>query len=218
MFDSNTWRKLKRGPQIITLKDAALITGLTGLQSGDRVIDAGSGSGYLAIHLASVVAPDGKVYTYENRPEFADFARKNFTRAGLQDVIELKEGSAFEGFGEKDVDLITLDMAESEKVLEHAKSSVKLNGWIVGYIPNVEQVSKFVLEAEKLKLKVERVTEFYLRDWKIRPYGSRPENQAMVFTGFLVFLRKISEEEYDREREEDTKANRRDKRIRKKLL
>ncbi|MFH0971748.1 MAG: methyltransferase domain-containing protein [Candidatus Micrarchaeota archaeon] len=218
MFDSSTWRKLKRGPQIITLKDAALIAGLTGLQSGDRAIDAGSGSGYLAVHLGSVVSPHGKVHTYENRPEFADFAKKNFVRAGLQDVIELKEKSAFDGFDEKEVDLITLDMAESERVLEHAKSSVKLHGWIVGYIPNVEQVSKFVMEAERLKLKVERVTEFYLRDWKIRPYGSRPENQAMVFTAFLVFLRKIDEAEFDREKEENTKANRRDRRIRSKLV
>ncbi|MFH1258065.1 MAG: methyltransferase domain-containing protein [Candidatus Micrarchaeota archaeon] len=217
MLEHNFWHKLKRGPQIITVKDAAMIAGMTGLQSGDHVIDAGAGSGYLAVYLGSVVAPNGRVATYENRGEFADLAKKNIARAGLDKIVELKEKNAFEGFDEKDVDLVTLDMAESEKVLKHAKAAVKHNGWIVGYIPNVEQVSKFVMEAESLKLKVERVTEFYLRDWKIRPYGSRPENQAMVFTAFLVFLRKITESDFDREREENTKENRRDRRIRHKL-
>ncbi|HLC48196.1 MAG TPA: methyltransferase domain-containing protein [Candidatus Norongarragalinales archaeon] len=217
MLDSNTWRKLKRGPQIITLKDASLISGLTGLQSGDRVVDAGAGSGYLAIYLGSIAAPDGNVVTYENRAEFADLAKKNITRAGLEKVVELKEKDAFSGFDEKDVDLVTLDMAESEKVLIHAKDSVKMGGWIVGYIPNVEQANRFVMEAEKLKLRVERVTDAFLRDWKIRSYGSRPENTGLIFTAFLVFLRKVSEAEFDSSREENTKANRREKRIKNKL-
>ncbi|MEK6953732.1 MAG: methyltransferase domain-containing protein [Candidatus Micrarchaeota archaeon] len=217
MFDSSNWRKLKRGPQIITLKDASLISGLTGLQSGDRVIDAGAGSGYLAIHLGSIVAPEGKITTYENRPEFAELARKNIAMAGLDKVIELKEKNAFEGFDETEADLITLDMAESEKVLVHAKQSLKMGGWIVGYLPNVEQAGKFVMEAERLKLRVERVTDAFIRDWKIRSYGSRPENSGLIFTAFLVFLNKVSEEEFERERNENTKSNRREKRIRTKL-
>lgn len=217
MLDNSVWRKLKRGPQIITLKDASLISGLTGLQSGDKVIDAGAGSGYLAIYLGSIVAPSGKVTTYENRPEFAELARKNIARAGLEKVIELKEKDAFLGFEEMDADLITLDMAESEKVLAHAKQSLKMGGWIVGYLPNVEQASKFVIEAERLKLRVERTTDAFLRDWKIRSYGSRPENTGLIFTAFLAFLRKVSDEDFDREKDENTKSNRREKRIKSKL-
>ncbi len=41
------------------LKDCALISAFTGLQSGDFVVDAGTGSGWLAIYLGSIVAPDG---------------------------------------------------------------------------------------------------------------------------------------------------------------
>ncbi|MFH1750882.1 MAG: methyltransferase domain-containing protein [Candidatus Micrarchaeota archaeon] len=217
MFDPSIWKKLKRGPQIITLKDASLISGLTGLQSGDLVVDAGAGSGYLAAYLGSIVAPAGKVITYEIRPEFAELARKNIARAGMDKFVELKEKDAFAGFDEHDADLITLDMAESERVLGHAKTSLRMGGWIVGYLPNVEQAGKFVAEAEKLKLRVERVTDAFLRDWKVRSYGSRPENTGLIFTAFLVFLRKISEEEFDRAREENTKSNRRDRRIRGKL-
>ena len=52
-------RKLTRGPQIITLKDAGIISAYTGISSGDLVVDAGSGSGFLAIYLGNLVKPDG---------------------------------------------------------------------------------------------------------------------------------------------------------------
>ncbi|MFH1107175.1 MAG: methyltransferase domain-containing protein [Candidatus Micrarchaeota archaeon] len=219
MLDTHIWRKLKRGPQVVSPKDAGAIVAQTGVRSGDSVIDAGTGSGWLAIFLGSVVAPGGKVISYENRPDFAELARGNVRRAGLDGVVEVKEKDAMHGFDEEGVDLITLDLADAEKALAHAEKALKMHGWIAGYFPNVEQVQRFAAEAARLKLRHARTVEVQEREWKIRSYGCRPENVGMQFTGFLCFLQKVGAAEFDREAEENgrRKAGRRDRRIREKL-
>ena len=58
------FRKLSRGPQIVTLKDAGIIAAYTGLSPGDLVVDAGSGSGFLAIFMGNIVRPEGRVVSY----------------------------------------------------------------------------------------------------------------------------------------------------------
>ena len=51
----DSFRKIKRGPQIIPLKDIALIIAETGINKNSIVVDAGSGSGALACFLANIV-------------------------------------------------------------------------------------------------------------------------------------------------------------------
>jgi tRNA (adenine57-N1/adenine58-N1)-methyltransferase catalytic subunit len=44
-------RKLKRGPQVVLPKDIGMILGFTGVGKTSKVVDAGAGSGWLAISL-----------------------------------------------------------------------------------------------------------------------------------------------------------------------
>ena len=60
-------KKAKRGPQIILPKDFGLIISVTGCSPGWKVVDAGTGSGFLTILLANL---DCKVYTYEKEKRF----------------------------------------------------------------------------------------------------------------------------------------------------
>lgn len=191
MLDVSLYGKFKRGPQVVLLKDAALIAGLTGLCSGDRVVEVGSGSGFLTVFLASCVAPSGKVFSYERRSDFLALARKNVEKAGLLGCVEFVEKDAFEsGFEEKDVDLVVLDLADSEKLLSQALESLKQGGFCVGYLPNVEQVREFVLTAEKLGFRHERTVEANVREWLVREKGCRPASSGITHTGFLCFLRR----------------------------
>jgi len=183
-------RKLKRGPQVITLKDAAVISAFTGLQSGDSVVDAGAGSGWLAIYLGSIVAPSGKIVSYENREEFASLAEKNVARVGLEKVVEVKRADVFQGIGEKEVDLITLDLADSEKALASAFQALKPGGHCVGYLPCFEQVKKFVLESKNVGFEHVRSIEVGVREILVRDYGCRPATKGLTHTAFLSFLRK----------------------------
>ncbi|MFQ5406406.1 MAG: tRNA (adenine-N1)-methyltransferase [Candidatus Micrarchaeia archaeon] len=195
MFPVSKYKKLHRGPQVITLKDAAFISAFCGVQSGDKVVDAGSGSGWLAVYLGNLVSPKGKVYSYEIRGEFAEIARKNIEKTGLEKVVEVKEKNVFDRIDEKNVDLVTLDLANAEKALPNAFDALKEKGFTVGYLPNVEQVKTFVLTGEKLGFKHVQTLEVNARQLLVREHGCRPQTKGITHTAFLSFLKKPSSKE-----------------------
>ena len=70
-------------------RDVGLIVGHTGVSAGDRVLDAGTGTGVLAAYLGRIGAG---VVTYERDPEFADVARRNMRLAGVEDRVDVRTG------------------------------------------------------------------------------------------------------------------------------
>ncbi|MBD3263247.1 methyltransferase domain-containing protein [Candidatus Woesearchaeota archaeon] len=184
-------RKAKRGPQVILPKDAAIIAAYTSLESGNKVVDAGTGSGWLAAYLAKIVAPKGELITYEHRPEFAKLAKKNFKRFGIKN-IKLKEKDIYKGICEKNLDLITLDLQKPWKVISHAEKALKENSYVVVYSPQITQALEFVNALEDSKLKFEKTIEILERKWKIKGKVARPEHRMLGHTGFLTFVRKLT--------------------------
>ena len=62
-----------------------------GIKKTDKVLEIGTGSGYMAALLA---ARAEHVVTIESRRELADFARQNFERAGITNVtLEVGDGA-----------------------------------------------------------------------------------------------------------------------------
>ncbi len=190
MFHQSIFKRLERGAQVVLQKDAALIASFTGLQSGDTVVDAGAGSGFLAISLGAIVAPTGKVTCYEWKDDFALLARRNVKQAGLEKFVEVKHEDVFEGIAEKEVSLVTLDLAASENVLPHAFNALRKNGFCVGILPNVEQMKRFVLEGEKIGFEHIRSIDSQVREWMVREEGCRPETTGILHTAFISFLKK----------------------------
>jgi tRNA (adenine57-N1/adenine58-N1)-methyltransferase len=184
------FRKLTRGPQIITLKDAGIIAAFTGVSPGDMVVDAGAGSGFLAIYFGNLVKPEGKVFSYEIRPDFAKLAARNVRKAGLEKYVEVKEKDIFKGIDEHDVDVVTLDMPEPWHAVKHAKKALKGGGFLVSYVPTVEQVRHFVLECGKNGLRHERTVECNLREMQVGEKGTRPQTKGIMHTGYITFARK----------------------------
>ena len=60
------------------------------------VLEIGTLGGYSTIWFARALPPDGHIITLEVDPAHADVARKNFARAGLQRMIELRLGAALD--------------------------------------------------------------------------------------------------------------------------
>jgi len=62
-----------------------------GIRNTDKVLEIGTGSGYMAALLA---ARADHVVTVESRPEIAEFARRNLERAGVANVtVEVGDGA-----------------------------------------------------------------------------------------------------------------------------
>lgn len=174
--------KAKRGPQAISLKDCAMIAGYTGIHSGSRIVEAGVGSGILSMFLANIVAPE-KLISYEIREDFAEIARENFERAGI-DNVEIKMKDIYEGIDEKELDLIVLDLPEPWKVVGHAKKSLNIGAFLVSYSPSIEQSKKF---CDNLNGFMHETVECLVRNWDMKVV--RPYSRMLAHTGFITFAR-----------------------------
>lgn len=64
-------------------------------QSGDKILDIGSGSGWTTALLAHIVGPKGQIYAVERVPELVEFGRKNATKAGVKNAEFSQSGKKF---------------------------------------------------------------------------------------------------------------------------
>ena len=181
-------RKMRKMPQVIQPKDAAQIIAYTGLSPGCTVVEGGSGSGALTVFLASVINP-GVVYSYENREDFLNVAKKNVEQFGLKNV-QFKLKDIYEGIEEKNVDLVTLDIASPEKAVSSAHTALKMGGYIFSYSPCIEQVSRFCLAARTQGMQV-KTLECIVREYEVSEKGTRPKSRMLGHTGYMSFARKV---------------------------
>ncbi len=183
-------KRLARLPQIISLKDCSMIAGHTGISSGYRLVEAGTGSAFLTTFMANLVKPDGKIFTYELRKDFFESAKKNISDSGLSEWVEMKNRDIAKGIKEKDVDVVILDMLGPEKIVPNAYKSLKSGGWIVVYSPYIEQVKAATDAIEKEDFIRIRTIECLVRDYRITPDFSRPNTTMLAHTGYITFGRK----------------------------
>jgi tRNA (adenine57-N1/adenine58-N1)-methyltransferase len=181
-------------------RDIGLIVGHTGVAAGDRVLDAGTGTGVLAAYLARAGA---SVVTYEQDSEFADVARENMALAG---VVGAESGDEAESVPEPgsaavragdvldaaedlpEFDLVTLDTADAPAVVEHAPDLLVSGGFLAVYSPFVEDSRAVVESARDAGLAVETY-ETIQREMDFDERGTRPSTAGVGHTGYLVFGR-----------------------------
>ncbi|MDD5499927.1 MAG: methyltransferase domain-containing protein, partial [Candidatus Nanoarchaeia archaeon] len=77
---------IKRGPQIITLKDAGIIASSLGIMKDFMVLDCGGGSGALTCFFANITGSKGKIISIEKKPEFCKIIKKNAELFGFKNV------------------------------------------------------------------------------------------------------------------------------------
>ena len=108
----------------------------------------------------------------------------------LTNGAEIKRKNVFEGIDETDVDLVTLDLADSDKVVAHAYKALRKGGMVFGYLPHVEQARRFFEACEKEGFAEIHMVESIMRDYLVRQAGVRPENTGLTHTAYIVFAAK----------------------------
>ena len=181
---------MDRRCSILVKKDIGTVLAYTGLGSGDRVVDSGTGAGAIALNFGNVVGDTGKVYTYEIREDFAKVAQKNIETFGINN-IEVKNKDIKEGIDEQNIDLVFLDLPKPFEIFEDVYESLKVGGWLAVYAPYIDQAEIAYRVAKKLNFYNIEILETLERGLEVRPQGVRPKTRMVGHTGYLVFARKL---------------------------
>ncbi|MFY9717326.1 MAG: tRNA (adenine-N1)-methyltransferase [Thermoplasmata archaeon] len=183
---------LRRGPQIVTPKDAAYLGYLAGVGPGARIAEAGAGSGALTIALAYAAGPSGHVTSYDRRAEFLETARRNVVRAGLGDRVSFRERDvARDGLDVTDVASVILDLPEPWEVLASAHRALTPGGYAATFTPTYNQLERTVRAFRSAGFDDVRALELIERPIHVGDGGTRPEFEMLGHTGFLAAGRKV---------------------------
>lgn len=181
---------MERRCSILIQKDIGSVLAHTGLGSGDRVVDAGTGAGAIALNFGNVVGNDGMVYSYEIRKDFAEIAAKNIEEFGITN-IEVKNQDIKEGIDEENIDLVFLDLPKPFELFEEVYDSLNLGGWLAVYAPYIDQAETSYRIAKKLGFYNLDIIETLQRGLEVRPQGIRPKTRMVGHSGYLLFARKL---------------------------
>ncbi|MFW5896048.1 MAG: methyltransferase domain-containing protein, partial [archaeon] len=172
-------------------KDIGLVVGHTGIAAGDRVLDAGTGTGVLAAYLGRMGA---EVLTFEQDADFADVARENMILAEVDDRVTVRTGDLTERIDDLDeaaFDVLTLDTADAPAVVERAPQLLVSGGFVAVYSPFVEAAREVELTAREAGLGAVETVETIQREMDFDDRGSRPSTRGVGHTGYLTFGRKL---------------------------
>lgn len=185
---------LPRRTQIMYAKDIGFILVSMGIGAGRRVIEAGSGSGGFTTALAHTVGPTGHVYSYEKVPDFQDIARRNIEKVGYQERVTFKHRDIAEGFDERDVDSIFLDVPNPYDYLPQVRAALKAGGTFGSLLPTTNQVMLLLKALHAYSFAFVDVCEIFLRYYKDDHTRFRPADRMVAHTGFLIFGRAVQED------------------------
>ena len=181
---------MDRRCSILLKKDIGLVLAHTGLGCGNRVVDAGTGAGAIALNFGNVVGDNGHVYTYEIREDFAEVAQKNITNFGIENIT-VKNQNIKEGIDEENIDVVFLDLPKPYEIFEEVWDCLNVGGWLVVYAPYIAQAEISHRIAKKLGFWDIEIIEIFERGLEVRPQGIRPKTRMVGHSGYLVFARKL---------------------------
>lgn len=192
---------LKRNTQILYPKDLGFILLTMSIGPGQRVLEAGTGSGSMTVALAYAVGAEGHVVSYEQREEMQKLARKNISRTGLASRVDFKLRDIQEGFDETDADAFFLDVPNPYDYIAQVRAALKPGGYFGCIVPTVNQAEILLRALRRHKFAFIEMCEVMLRYYKPEPDRLRPTDRMVAHTGFLVFGRRIEPSEDPRAQE-----------------
>lgn len=186
--------KMGRAATVMYPKDAAALLMWADIGPGTTVLEAGTGSGGLAMVLARAVIPGGRVVSVERRADHAKVARKRIAGffGGVPDHLDLRIGDVTEMVEDVAPDRIVLDVPEPWLIVEAAARHLPGGGVFACYLPNVPQIERVAEAIEKAGAFMETSTfEVMMRDWVVAGRSVRPSHRMVGHTGFITVTRRV---------------------------
>jgi tRNA (adenine57-N1/adenine58-N1)-methyltransferase catalytic subunit len=181
----------RRSTQIMYPKDVGFTLVTMGIGPGQHVLEAGTGSGALTTALAFAVGPQGRVTSYEVRPEMQRLAQKNLERIGLAERVTFKLRNISEGFDEQGVDALFLDVPNPYDYLAQVRATLKSGGHFGTILPSTNQIIKMITALYRERFAFVEICEILLRYYQTHPERLRPTDRMVAHTGYLIFARPV---------------------------
>ena len=184
-------------PRIATVgypKDLGAILVYGDIFPGARILEAGCGSGAVTMALLRAIGEHGSLISYDVRQDMIDRTRENVS-AMLADTsnLTLKLGDVYEGFEERELDRVVLDLPEPWLVVPHASESLLPGGIFVSFSPTVLQVHELVRTLRAARtFEMMETMEVLQRPWNVSARSVRPEHRMVAHTGFITVARRCS--------------------------
>jgi tRNA (adenine57-N1/adenine58-N1)-methyltransferase len=202
--------KSQRKTQIVYPKDLGYIAARTGLKNGSNVVEVGTGSGALTTFLASIVKPDGHIYSFDVNSEFMEIAKSNLKKAGMGEYVTTNQHDPHQGIDVRDADVATVDLGDPWTVVDQVHSALKGSGAFVAICPTMNQIERTATELKKSGYADIECVELMIRNMEAREGMTRPSTRMIGHTTYLVFARKVQklqervqQETSEEEEEED---------------
>ncbi|MGI0027685.1 MAG: tRNA (adenine-N1)-methyltransferase [Nitrosopumilaceae archaeon] len=186
--------KSQRSTQIVYPKDLGYIAARTGLQSGQTVVEIGTGSGSLTTFFASIVNPRGHVYTFDVEPNFMEIARKNIEKAGVAKYVTMEklDIKSVKKVPITDADIVVVDLGDPWTVVPQARKMLKGSGAFVAICPTMNQLEKLATALNENDFYDIECTEQIVRTIEAREGKTRHSFRSIGHTTYVAFARKVS--------------------------
>jgi len=186
--------KSQRSTQIVYPKDLGYIAARTGLQSGQTIVEIGTGSGSLTTFLASIVKPRGHVYTYDVDENFMAIARKNIEKAGISKHVTMEKLDIknIKKVPQTDVDMVVVDLGDPWTVVPQARKMLKGSGYFVAICPTMNQLEKLASALRENDFFDLEFTEQIVRTIEAREGKTRHSFRGIGHTTYVAFARKVT--------------------------
>jgi tRNA (adenine57-N1/adenine58-N1)-methyltransferase len=182
--------KMPRGAQVIYPKDLGAILLAADIGPGQRVLEAGVGSGALSM---AVLRAGATVIGYELREDFAARAKANVAALLGPDAdyrVEIRDVT--ERIDETGLDRVLLDMPEPWRVLPHATGALRPGGILLAYLPTINQTAQLRGALERHGFGLAETVEVLHRTWHVEARSVRPDHRMVAHTGFLTTARRLA--------------------------
>ncbi|MBN9180406.1 MAG: tRNA (adenine-N1)-methyltransferase [Microbacterium sp.] len=190
---------MPRGAAIVYPKDAAQIVAQADVFPGAVVVEAGVGSGALALWLLRAVGPRGRLLSFERREEFADVAWANVTTflgaspenwsIELGDLAVALPATVPAGT----VDRVVLDMLAPWECIDVVADALTPGGVVICYVATATQLSRVAEYLRGTGLFTEpEANETMVRGWHVEGLAVRPDHRMVAHTGFLISARRLA--------------------------
>lgn len=186
---------MPRQAQVIYPKDQGLLLVWGDVAPGQRVVEVGCGHGALTMTLLRAIGPDGRLTSFDLRPDHLNRTRKNIaTYLGAQALerwTPVEGDPVAAGFSGLEAERLFTDIPEPCNLAPNAAQLLVPGGVWCAYVPTALQMMAQVeaVRAER-DLCLPQAFESLQRFWHIKPPSLRPKHHMSAHTGFIMVCRR----------------------------